>query len=77
MTILSENFLNSFYEISSDNLQPYALKPIISRVCTSREIFSTFYKLFLTAGANFAFLLNVIPQYMSTDYGHKNAILFV
>ena len=77
MTILSENFLNSFYEISSDNLQLSALKPIVSRVWDSYNFFSTFYKLFLTAGANFAFLLNVIPQYMSTDYGHKNAILFV
>ena len=55
MTILSENYLNSLYKISSDNLQLSAPKPIVSRVCDSCNFFSTSYKLFLTAGANFAF----------------------
>ena len=55
MTILSENYLNSLYKISSDNLQLSAPKPIVSRVCDSRNFFSTSYKLFLTAGANFTF----------------------
>ena len=55
MTVLSENYLNSFYKISSDNLQLSALKPIVSRVCDSCNFFSTSYKLFLTASANFAF----------------------
>ena len=32
-TILSENYLNSFYKIRSDNFYLYASKPIASRVC--------------------------------------------
>ena len=61
MTVLSENYLNFFYKISSDNLQLSALKPIVSRVWDSYNFFSTFYKLFLTAGANFTFRIECNP----------------
>ena len=61
MTVLSENYLNSFYKISSDNLQLSALKPIVSRVWDSYNFFSTFYKLFLTAGANSTFRIECNP----------------
>mgnify|MGYP003239797439 CR=1 FL=1 len=60
-SFLSENYLNSLYKISSDNLRLSALKPIISRVCDSYNFFSTFYKLFLTAGANFALRIECNP----------------
>ena len=60
-SILSENYLNSLYKISSDNLQHSALKPIVSRVCDSCNFFSTSYKLFLTAGANFTFRIKCNP----------------
>ena len=60
-SLLSENYLNSLYKISSDNLRLSALKPIISRVCDLYNFFSTFYKLFLTAGANFALRIECNP----------------
>ena len=60
-SFLSENYLNSLYKICSDKLQLSALNPIISRVCDSYNFFSTFYKLFLTAGANFAFRIECNP----------------
>ena len=61
ISFLSENYLNSLYKICSDKLQLSAPKPIISRVCDSYIFFSTFYKLFLTAGANFAFRIECNP----------------
>ena len=60
-SFLSENYLNSLYKICSDKLQLSALNPIISRVCDSYNFFSTFYKLFLTAGANFTFRIECNP----------------
>ena len=60
-SLLSENYLNSLYKICSDKLQLSALNPIISRVCDSYNFFSTFYKLFLTADANFAFRIECNP----------------
>ena len=61
ISLLSENYLNSLYKICSDKLQPSTPKPIISRVCDSYNFFSTFYKLFLTAGANFIFYVECNP----------------
>ena len=60
-SLLSENYLNSLYKICSDKLQLSAPKPIISRVCDLYNFFSTFYKLFLTAGANFTFRIECNP----------------
>ena len=61
ISLLSENYLNSLYKICFDKFQPSAPKPIISRVCDSYNFFSTFYKLFLTAGANFIFYVECNP----------------